>query len=66
MKAATWFTNKSVRKVWRNWQIYLQMRASDKRKMLKSSAYMQNKTIGVHITDGKNTGRTGNMLESCY
>jgi hypothetical protein len=47
MKAATWFTNKSVRKVWRNWQIYIKMCKSDRRKMLKSSAFMQNKVIAV-------------------
>ena len=32
MKAATWFTNKSVRKVWRSWQVYIKMCKSDKRK----------------------------------
>ena len=47
MKAATWFTNKSVRKVWRSWQVYIKMCKSDKRKMLKSSAFMQNKVIAV-------------------
>ena len=47
MRAATWFTNKHVRKTWRAWQIYLRIRHEERRKMLKSSAFMHNKSLSV-------------------
>ena len=61
MKAATWFTNKSVRKVWRSWQVYIKMcKKVIKGKCSNRVHLCKIKSLPLPILDGKGTAIRGN------
>eukprot|EP00505_MAST-04D_sp_SCG-Rhode-Island_P001671 Stramenopile-MAST_4_protein_1671 len=47
LRAATWFTQSTTRKMWRTWRIFIRQQHINRRKMLRSSAFMLNKQISL-------------------